>query len=400
MRISSNQLVQGGLSAILDQQARIARTQEQISTGRRVVRAADDPAAASRLVLLRQETGRIDQYQRNIGSAASRLAFTESLLGSATGVLDRLRELALQANNSTQSQTTRELVRHEVLQLRDELLNLANSRHGEEYVFSGNRTATPPFSVNAAGVTGYGGDDGHRVVSTGAGTRLQIGEPGTEVFFRIPTGNGTIVAAADPGNVGSGIISPAAVVDPAAYTPDSFSIRFTTSTSFEIHNDTTATLIAAGQTFVGGATIDVNGAALRIDGSPAAGDRFVIEAAGYQDVFATIHQLAEALLAPSSTPADRARLHGDLSRVVENLDQAQAHLTAVRARMGARLGAASMQQDFNVTHLLQLEEAISAGEDLDYAEAVSRLSRQVTVLEAAQQVLVRIQSLSLFNFLR
>jgi len=107
MRISTNQFIQQGLSQILTQQRRVADTQEQLATGRRVVNPSDDPAAATRALSLRESISTLQQYNDNIDLANSRLQIEETALISAGDLLQRARELAIQANNATQTNETR-----------------------------------------------------------------------------------------------------------------------------------------------------------------------------------------------------------------------------------------------------------------------------------------------------
>ena len=109
---------------------------------------------------------------------------------------------------------------------------------------------------------------------------------------------------------------------------------------------------------------------------------------GFQDVFTSLYNLAIDLEAN----APRGRSLTELDNAVENI-------LGVRAQAGARLNAIDREREVNDSMLFELEQARSAVEDIDFAEAASRLSRQSLVLEAAQQSFVRVQNLSLFNFL-
>jgi flagellar hook-associated protein 3 FlgL len=109
---------------------------------------------------------------------------------------------------------------------------------------------------------------------------------------------------------------------------------------------------------------------------------------GFQDVFTSLYNLATDLEA--NTPN---------SRSLTELDNAIENILGVRAQAGARLNAIDREREVNDSMLFELEQARSAVEDIDFAEAASRLSRQSLVLEAAQQSFIRVQNLSLFNFL-
>ena len=108
----------------------------------------------------------------------------------------------------------------------------------------------------------------------------------------------------------------------------------------------------------------------------------------FESIFATLETLAsdlEANTPPGSTLAQ--------------IDRAMEHLVGFRATAGARLNALESQQGINEALLLQLEGTRSGIEDLDYAEAASRLSQESITLQAAQQAFVKVQNLNLFNFL-
>ena len=103
MRVSTSGAFASGLAAMQRLQAALDQTQRQISTGRRILTPSDDPIAASRALEIRESVGRLEQFDRNANIASNRLSQEEAALGSVNNVLQRVRELALQANNATQS---------------------------------------------------------------------------------------------------------------------------------------------------------------------------------------------------------------------------------------------------------------------------------------------------------
>jgi flagellar hook-associated protein 3 FlgL len=109
---------------------------------------------------------------------------------------------------------------------------------------------------------------------------------------------------------------------------------------------------------------------------------------GFESIFATLETLASDLEA--NTPP---------STTLAQIDRAMEHLVGFRAKAGARLNALESQQGINESLLLQLEVTRSGIEDLDYAEAASRLSQESITLQAAQQAFVKVQNLNLFNYL-
>ena len=87
----------------------------------------------------------IDQYDRNISQAQSGLEAGESTLSDIGELLNRAKELALSQATGTASPETRKNVAGEVRQIRDQLIQLANTKQGDRYMFGGRKTDAPPY---------------------------------------------------------------------------------------------------------------------------------------------------------------------------------------------------------------------------------------------------------------
>ena len=110
--------------------------------------------------------------------------------------------------------------------------------------------------------------------------------------------------------------------------------------------------------------------------------------------------VASALNTPNDTSAAASKLVNDLGQALNTVDQAMEHLQSRRIIVGNRLQSLDTRIDYNADQRIRLEKQVSEIQDLDYAEAISRLNLQTTALQAAQQAYVKTQGLSLFNFLR
>jgi flagellar hook-associated protein 3 FlgL len=217
------------------------------------------------------------------------------------------------------------------------------------------------------------------------------------VFQRIPEGNGTFVLGVNPANTGSGTLGSSSVTNPASWVADTYTVTFLTPTTYEVRNGASA-LVVAG-TFAPSQSLTFAGVELRIDGTPAAGDTFTVAPAAQRDVFSTLDRLIAAIDAPGATPAARAQLHSNVGQRVADLDQAIAHVIEQRGEIGARVRALDQQEALNADFTVHLKTTLSAVRDLDYAEALSRLSQELFGLDAAQQAFARAQNLSLFRYL-
>lgn len=249
------------------------------------------------------------------------------------------------------------------------------------------------------------------------------------------TGNGYFVTApklASVVNAGTGIIGTGAVLDAAKWNSPANSgkleVRFWNDTSTvpatqyydlvdaktekSLFSDTPSTSGGTGNTythkFISGDAISFTGlasaygdfgAAVTIEGTPANGDVFTLENSSSESTFATIARLINALEAPDN-PGSNAKiaLHNELGAVLNNLDMSIDNNLRVRADVGSRLGEVdsldSVSQDLN----LQYSSTLSTLQDLDYAKAITDLTRNQTQLEAAQKSFVNISKLSLFNY--
>ncbi len=300
MRISTSWIFQQGVNAMLDQQTELAKTQQQLATGQRILKPSDDPSASTRVLELDQLIDTTQQYQRNSDYAETRLQLEETVLIGAGDILQRVRELAVQANNDTLTASDRQAIAIEVRTSLDGLLQLANSKDANgEYIFSGNKTGTRPFTDNGSGNYTYEGDQGERSLQIGPTRQVSVGDSGDNVFMKVDDG---------AGGIGS---------------------------MFEVLYD------------------------------------FAVDLEGNT---------------PSATTLTR-------------LDSAIEEVLDTRTSIGARLNNIDSQRSMNDAFDLLMQENRSSLEDLDYTEAISRFERQILALQASQQSFVKIQGLSLFNYL-
>lgn len=397
MRISTNQFFQRGTDAILDQQALLNRTQMQLSTGKKIISPSDDPSGSVRVLELQHSIDLAGTYQRNISSAETALSSEENALSNINDILQRVRELAIQGNGGVLDNVSLQGIAQEVQQHLSGLLDLANTVDSNgEYLFSGYSTTIKPFSQTPAGFS-YDGDQGQRYIQIGANRQVAINDPGYTVFETVRNGNGTFVADYGAGNTGTGIIDPGKVTDPTAWVSDTYTVSFITATSYEVR-DSASNLVTSG-TYESNAAISFNGIQTAISGDPAIGDTFTISPSTNQDIFTTVKNLLTALSTSVADPISRAKVTGDINRAIVDIDQAMDRMINMRASIGARLNSIDNQKEVNADLVGASQVALSAVQDLDYAEAISRLNQQMISLQAAQQSFTKIQGLTLFNFI-
>ena len=398
LRISTAELHLNALTSLRTRTGEIAKLQEQIATGVKLTRGADDPSGMATAQGLDHALASLDQYDRNSSLLGDRLRQQEAALSDTGDALIRARDLAIQANNASLSANDRHAIAVELRSLRASLLQVANRDDGRgRRLFSGTQDGVAPFVAGTSGVS-YVGDDGQNLVDVGPDISLADTDAGSRVFLRVPTGDGISRALAGTGNTGSGVLETAQVSDPAAWNGATLTLRFTSASAYEVVDGSGNPLSpAVSGSWSPGQVVTAQGVQFKVSGAPAAGDRFTIESAPDQDVFSTLQQLADALDAPGTTAADDARRANALRAGLKNLDMAQQHMLDIRAETGIRRADLENSDGMRADDNIALSQMLSDLRDTDMADAISRLQLNMTALEAAQRMMARLQGSSLFD---
>lgn len=400
MRLSTADFYARSLASMQRRESLIAQVQHQLGNGLKLENPVDDPAGAANVSRFNAALAAGASFDATINRANAAMAAEEGALISVGDVLQRVRELTLQGVSSTQSVHSRTGIVAEVLALRGQLLAIANSRGADgEHLFAGYSVDTPPFT-QAAGTVTYVGDAGQRTLEIGPGNRVAIADAGSTVFAGARAGNGDFLTTAGAANAGTLLVGSTALS--GSLVPDDYTVTFTVAPSGAMSYAVTGVTsgpVASGS-FNPGASVVFNGVTLATAGVPADGDTLSVRPAGRQDVFSVMTEIASALALPDGTPQAVAGQANRLNRALEALDQQMAHVQTVRADIGWRMKAAEVAADASAGATLQIQKALSDVQDLDYAEASTRLAKNLTGLQAVQETFSRLSNLSLFNYLR
>lgn len=190
MRVSTPALFNSSLANILNQQAAVAKAQDQVSTGVKFKTAGENPSGMAQVLALEQAQAEHAQTYANVTTLRQRLGTEENALASATEVVSRVRELTVQANSASLSPENRRQIATELTQLKAQLVDISNTSDGVgHYVFGGTNDASPPFAESGSGVA-YGGTQTVRELSVGEGRTMSEGDSGDAVFLRVANGKG------------------------------------------------------------------------------------------------------------------------------------------------------------------------------------------------------------------
>ena len=399
MRVTQSLEQSQFLSAINQLESNLSTTQNQISTGLSFTTAAQNPVAAGQVTDFNQALTQSQQFVTNSNSAQTSLNTEDSALTQMQTSLQSLRDLALEANNSSESPQDLSAIATQATQIQNTLLSVANTQDGNgNFIFAGFSTQTQPFALSATGAT-FSGDQGQRQVQIAPGQTVAVGDNGNLVFNQIKTGNGTFQATAAAGNTGTGVVSTATVADPADYTGGTFSIDFTAPNTYQVLGANN-TVVTSG-TFTSGQAISFSGVQVTLTGQPAAGDSFSVAPSTNQSVFTTVQNLVNALQQQGTTSAaGEAQLNNSINVAINNIDQALNQSETVQSSVGARLNTITTQQSMAGSQQVQLKESISNLQSLNFASAITSLDQQNTTLSAAMQAFSLTQGLSLFKFIQ
>ena len=308
----------------------------RLSSGKKISRPSDDVIGTIKALDYKLSIDLNDRYQSNIADVRNRFDFTDKVLSSASDTLSSLGQIASQGASGELSADERTAFAGQVIQYRDMLTSLANSKYLDKYVFSGYKTDTQAFD---SATFAYQGDSGISNVPIDQNTNMPINFAGNSVFSLPLTAAQTVQLP------GGGSIQ---------YTPGA---PGTTTTN--------VTILDAGNNIV---------------------DQFSYD---------NFMQMAD-IMATALNANDTRRI----SALVQPLLDARTHIQAVQAENGVRENAIDDQNTRLTSFNLSLQNSLSATEDADMTETITDLQKTSVALQALQQASARILSQSLLDFLK
>ncbi len=396
MRISTAQMFNQGITSVLDRQSATSKILDQLSSGKKVNTAGDDPVAAVGIDNLNQQNALVDQFVKNIEYATNHLAMSESKLGTAENLVSSTREQVLRAVNGTLADSERQMIADELRGTLDELLNVANSKdESGNYMFSGNETGTQPFAFDATGNIVYSGDNGVRQSVVASGVTIGTNIPGDSAFMNAPSGMGDYSANYLATQAGDFKVESAKITNPAVHVEQTYTFTMV-GADLEIR-DATNTLVQTEVNFDSSNPIVHNGLEVKLDGMPAAGDSFSISPAASVSIFDTINEAITLLESPNKidTPQGMA----ELAQVLNNIDSGVNQISIERGVAGNNLKSLESHNMTHVEEKVVNSSALSMLEDLDYASAITEYEKQQLALNAVSNVFSKVGSVSLFDYI-
>jgi flagellar hook-associated protein 3 FlgL len=178
MRVSNAMIAENIQFYLFKQTEELLKTQEQISTRKVINRLSDDPIGMGQALGYRKTIAKLDQYNENINSAQQHIEVVEEVLAAVTELLEDAKDIAADLDADM-----RGMLADQVVNIRDQVYQLANTKHNGNYIFAGDLTDTQPFELDTStGVYSYVGDDGTKDYMIGEGLQISIEADGSEIF--------------------------------------------------------------------------------------------------------------------------------------------------------------------------------------------------------------------------
>ena len=396
MRISTANAFESGITNLQNRQSDLTEAQIRLTSGKRVIRASDDPAAAARAERALAMVKRSETSQRSVEASRVAMKQTESAIGDAGELLQQAREAILAAGDASYGDGERQALSDKLRGIRDQLFNVANRSDGAGgHLFAGQGATQPPF-VDAPGGVQFHGITG--ASHTDVGMALPLTNDGQATWLSARTGNGVFETRAAAGITGAWIDS-GQVVDPSALTGSAYSIEFSVSggtTTYAVLRDGIPTAVTAAP-YMPGQAIVIDGMSTRVNGTPSAGDAFqLLPSTPTLSVFGAIDKAVTDLAATGQSMAQRLQANGDNLR---NIDAVASSISAARSLAGVALNRADSEDDRLAAQKLAGQTERSAAEDLDMVQAISSFQNQQTGYDAALKSYSLVQRMSLFQYL-
>lgn len=434
-RVSTANSFDATISRIVQRGADLSSLQEKLASGKRVLKASDDPVAAT---LAERESNRLMRNEadlRALERSRSSLDQAESAIGQMGDVLIRFKELLVQGGNPTLSASDRRSLANELRGLRDQLLNLSNTKDAEGNALLGGLgpivSSGKPFADVFPGGVQY-----QALAGQAAATEVSLPNRvnGDFALMRIGSGDGLVQVNNQSGNL---LVQGTTVTDMQALMASGFFADDATKTNLAVSvawdgafanlridqitdpngpSPTVAPIqtiplgpLAPGQTLnlqqaLGSSSIAITpGLQITLQGSitapatsPAVLSEITLSASEPTNLFASLQRAIDTLEDSSLNATGRTQ---ELGRVHQELQTGQDRLLLVRGRLGELLRRADSIEGLLQDRAVAGQKALSDLTDLDMVKGISDFQTQQLGQQAALQSYAQVQRLSLFQYI-
>lgn len=406
MRVTSRSLVDNVVRQLQSNAQTLDQIQNQVSTGKKITRPADDPVGTWKALRMRRDHADDTQLLRNVDEARNWLTANDQSLSQINDSLGRLRELAVQASDDSYTARDRAAIAGEAQQLQDQILSLVNgTTYVDQNVYSGLKTSSTPLVVDANGNTVYAGDTGITLPPTASDLTAANGLTGLTL---------TDAASATQGNYQLSISAPIAPantqVDVSITRYDAMGVAVpgaTQTITVDIPTGNDLKVVDFSQL---GITATLNSAAGAVPFGQSPTSQFTVGDAQIAREIAPgvkmpVNMLASRFLTmfqdlKNLNLAMTTNNQPKISQGIADIDTALKMVLTAQGDMGTRLNRLDAVQSRTTNLDTEAQRIQGDTENVDMADALTRLTTQQAVYRAALQTGARTVPMSILDFLR
>jgi flagellar hook-associated protein 3 FlgL len=419
MRITTNEFLLGSLNDLLAQESNANQLNREIATGQTLLDATTDPAAAGLVVTVAGQINHLSYDANNAQSGAQSIQNGLGALQQVAALVDQLRQAAVQGASAGSTPAARQALISVAQNGLQQLVQLANSQDGGgRYIFAGSKANAAPFHGGPGGQVVFSGDAGTNLIEIAPSLTVPVSVSGQQIFVNIPAGNHGVSVTASASNAGAAYAVPQGVTSVSQVAAErlagiQYQIDFVSggsggSLGYTVTSGSgspgsaafsaTSGTVASGS-FSAGSDLLFGGVDVRIDGTPAAGDRFVVQPGATTSIFQTVQDLISALQAPPGDQPASSSTQQQFENVIANLDGAQASVLSAEASLGSGLAEIQSVQAQDNTQSTNAQAQLANLQSANLPQVLASYSETVTALQAAESAFARVQNLTLFSLL-
>ena len=378
-------LTNSNLSYISKNYERLGKLQDQINTGKKITRPSDDPVVAMKGMRYRSQLVEVNQFYRNLTEGFTWMDNTDAALEETTQILNRVRDLTVQASNDSYDPVARGNIAKEIEQLQQHLVSIANTKIGDNYIFNGTDTAKPPINENQFNLEfsqftselGTSAIQAEDYVVSYHGQTYKYSTDSTGTSFEFESSDGSKITI-DPS---TGEVS--RTYTEALKNKDGEQAEFT-----EKINSTDLVISNKGAVSTNNQDVEIEvmkGVTVPINVHSQ--DAFSV------DLFSGIESIKKMLTNPDTKGAE-------ITKALDTIDSLLNGVVSTRAELGARQNRAEMVENRLLQQQIVAEKTVSDNEDIDFEKVIIDLTIQESIHRASLAVGARIIQPTLMDFLR
>ncbi|EGA63480.1 flagellar hook-associated protein FlgL [Vibrio brasiliensis] len=394
-RISSFHNYQSVQNDLRRSEAKVHHNQAQLASGKKLMKASDDPLATHYIQNIGQQKEQLRQFTDAITLTRNRLEHHEVIISNAEEFADEAKRTVMEMINGALSPEDRLAKRREIEEISNNFLNLVNVQdESGNYIFAGTKPKNQPFFRDRNGDVVYAGDDYQRKMKISNSLEMPINDPGSKLFMEIDNPFGDFEPKYNLKDASELLLERAINIDPDDQS--SYKVTFVDMPEgkygYQLERDGS---VVKADTFDPAEGIQYEGVRIQVKGQITKGDEIELEPRRTFSVFETFQDAMELSRGSVSDSSNTAQLH----QITQEFHAAFIHLNKARTDVGARLNTLDIQEEQHDDFKMTLAKSKSNFEDLDYAEAIIEFNENSRALQASQQAFGKTKDLTLFNYI-